>query len=308
MSLHTVLLLLLAVLALLGLLSAPLALAAGAALSLALGNPAVARSSRVAKLLLQLSVVGLGFGVALAEVWNTGRAGLLVTLGTIAATLAAGWALGAALRVPPRTSALVSFGTAICGGSAIAAMAPVLKADDDEVGVSLATVFLLNAVGLFVFPPIGRWLELSQAEFGYWAALAIHDTSSVVAAGAVYGPAALGIATTVKLARAVWIAPITLIAARLTRGGGRAAVPWFILGFVAAAAVRAWLPEQEPIWNALALAARRLLVVTLLLIGAGMTRAVLFRVGPRPLLQGLALWVLVSVAALVLVTYGTLAF
>ena len=217
MQLSGVVLLALVALALAGLLSAPLALAAGLALGIGLGNPWPGPVSRAGKQLLQAAVVGLGFGIGLAEVWEAGREGILYTIVGIAATLLAGRALGRLLRVPDRTAALVTFGTAICGGSAIAAMAPVLEARDEEIGASLATVFTLNAVALFVFPPLGAMLGLSQEEFGLWAALAIHDTSSVVAAGSVYGATALAVATTVKLARAVWIAPLTLGAAWLTR-------------------------------------------------------------------------------------------
>lgn len=289
-------------LSLLGVLPAPLALAAGIALGVGLGNPWPARSSRTARPLLQASVVGLGFGVPLAEVWEVGRAGVVYTVVGIAATLLAGRMLGRALRVREKTAALITFGTAICGGSAIAAMAPVLGADDEEITVSIAAVFALNALALFLFPPLGHLLGLSEPQFGYWAALAIHDTSSVVAAGAVYGATAVGIATTVKLARAIWIAPITLVAGWLGERTGRAAFPWFILGFLAAAALRTLFPAEEALWAVLVTAARRALVVTLFLIGAGMTRQVLARVGARPLLFAVVLWVLVSVASLALVT------
>lgn len=301
MPLSGALLLALAALALAGVLSAPLALASGLVVGIALGNPWPGPLSRAGKSLLQASVVGLGFGVSLGEVWEAGRAGVVYTIVGIAATLLVGRALGRLLRVPERTAALVTFGTAICGGSAIAAMAPVLEARDEEIGASLATVFTLNAVALFLFPPLGGALGLSQEEFGLWAALAIHDTSSVVAAGSVYGATALAVATTVKLARAVWIAPITLGAAWLTRTRGRVTVPWFILGFLAAAALRALAPAQEPLWRLGATGAKRLLVVTLVLIGAGMTREVLARVGARPLVLGVVLWVLVASGTLLLV-------
>ena len=239
MRLNAALVAVLVALALFGWLSAPLGLAAGLALGLGLGNPWPGSLSRISKYLLQAAVVGLGFGVTLGEVWEAGRDGVIFTVVGISATLLAGRALGRLLRVPDRTAALVTFGTAICGGSAIAAMAPVLDARDEEIGASLATVFSLNAVALFVFPPLGHLFGLTQEQFGFWAALAIHDTSSVVAAGSVYGATALGIATTVKLARAVWIAPITFGAAWFRRRQGPVAIPWFILGFLLAAALRA---------------------------------------------------------------------
>lgn len=293
-------------LALAGVLTASVALAVGLAIGLTAGNPWPAASSRVAKQLLQVAVIGLGFGVSLIDVWEAGRTGILVSIIGIGATLLLGRALGRVLEVPENTSVLITFGTAICGGSAIAAMAPVLNADDEEIGAALATVFTLNAVALFAFPPLGALMRLSEEQFGYWAALAIHDTSSVVAAGSVYGTTALAIATTVKLARAAWIAPITLAAAWVRKAKGRVRVPWFILGFIFAAAVRASLPELEELWLFGAAAAKRLLVVTLLLIGTGMTRAVLSRVGFRPLVHGIVLWVVVAVGTLLLVTSGML--
>lgn len=294
------------VLSLAGVISAPVALAVGIAIGVGPGNPWPRETARFGKWLLQAAVVGLGFGVSLATVWEVGRSGLFVTLAGIGATLAAGAALGAALRVSRGTTTLVSFGTAICGGSAIAAMAPAIGADDDEIAVSLATVFSLNAVALFAFPPLGRALGLTQEQFGYWAALAIHDTSSVVAAGSVYGAVALGVATTVKLARAAWIAPFALAASYLGRGGGRVVFPWFIVGFIAAAALSSALPSHAGAWEALAAGARRLLVLTLLLIGAGVSRAVLRKVGSRPLVLGFALWALVSAGSLLAVTAGLL--
>ncbi len=301
MQLSGVAVLALVTLALLGLLSAPLALAGGLLVGLTLGTPWPGTGSKAGKYLLQAAVVGLGFGISLDEVWEVGREGIVYSVVGIAVTLLVGRALGRLLGVPDRTAALVTFGTAICGGSAIAAMAPVLEADDEEIGASLATVFSLNAVALFVFPPLGALFRLSQEQFGLWAALAIHDTSSVVAAGSVYGATALAVATTVKLARALWIAPITLGAAWFRRRGGPVMVPWFILGFLAAAGLRALAPGQEALWSLGAAAARHLLVVTLVLIGAGTTRTVLGRVGARPLVLGLVLWILVSAGTLLLI-------
>ena len=273
------------------------ALAAGILFSLAAGgSPWPRRTAVASRWLLQLSVVGLGFGVGLAEVWQAGREAVIYTPVGILLTLALGTALGRLLRAPPTTSLLVSFGTAICGGSAIAAMAPVLKAEDEETAVSLATVFSLNAAALLLFPPLGHLLGLSQRQFGLWAALAIHDTSSVVGASAAFGTAALAVGTTVKLARAVWISPAVLLAAWLKKSEGRAPFPYFIAGFIAAAVLRWRLPAAEPLWSGIAQVARQGLVVTLFLVGTGLTRAVLRRVGFRPLALGVLLWVVVSVA------------
>jgi uncharacterized integral membrane protein (TIGR00698 family) len=289
------------VVALAGLVSAPLALALGMAVGLLLGNPWSVQTGRASRLLLQTAVVGLGFGLGLRELASTGATGLLLTAVVVAAVLASGLALGRLLRVPGNASRLVAVGTAICGGSAIAAIAPLLRARDEEVGAALATVFLLNAAGLFLFPHAGAWLGLEPVEFGYWAALAIHDTSSVVAAGAVYGGGALAVATTVKLTRTAWLVPLVLLVSARAGTEGRARLPWFIFGFVAAAVLRAAVPAAEPLWNGVAAAARHLLVPTLFLIGTGMTRQLLLRLGARPLLHGVALWLLAAAGSLALV-------
>ncbi len=289
-----------AIIAVLGLVSPAVSLAAGIAVGLTLGNPWVAVTARASRLLLQVAVVGLGFGLALGEVWEIGRTGLLLTLVVVAAALAAGIALGRLLRVPPNTSRLVAVGTAICGGSAIAALAPILRAEDDEVAAALAAVFTLNAAGLFLFPKFGEILDLPPVVFGYWAALAIHDTSSVVAAGSLYGGGALAVATTVKLTRAAWLAPLALLWASRSGGGQGARIPWFIAGFVAAALIRTLVPHLAEFWTALAAAARHLLVLVLFLIGSGMTRSLLRAMGPRPLIQALLLWVLVAAGALII--------
>lgn len=274
------------------------ALVGGVTLSLTAGNPWPAKSAVASKKLLQLSVVGLGFGVSIGEVIRTGRSSLLYTVVGIGCTLALGHALGRLFRTGANTSALISFGTAICGGSAIAAMAPVLKAKDEETAVALATVFTLNSAALILFPPIGHMLDLNQHLFGTWAGLAIHDTSSVVGAASAYGAQALATGTTVKLTRAIWITPVVIGTALVMKAGQRATVPLFIVGFVAAATVRTLLPQYLPVWNGMAAIARQCLVVTLFLIGAGLTREVLLQVGLRPLLQGITLWLAVSVLTL----------
>ncbi len=282
------------------------ALAGGLVLGLAVGNPWQRLSSRAGKQLLQVSVAGLGFGLGIGQVWEAGRAGVVYTAVGISATLAAGLLLGRFLRVRPKTAALVSFGTAICGGSAIAAVAPVIEAEAGDMAVSLATVFTLNAVALVLFPPLGHALGLTQRQFGLWAALAIHDTSSVVGAGAAYGRQALALATTIKLARAAWIVPVTLALAWVRRSRTRASFPWFILAFLAAAALRTALPDLGGLWAGLFDTARQALVVTLFLVGAAIDRDTFRSVGVRPLAHGVFLWFAVAGTTLFAVVRGAI--
>jgi uncharacterized integral membrane protein (TIGR00698 family) len=276
-----------------------MALIMGLLFSLLLGNPWPQKSSYFSKIILQLSVVGLGFGLGLGEVIRTGKDSILYTVVGIGCTLVLGYLLGRLFKTGKNTSLLISFGTAICGGSAIAAMAPVLKARDDETAVALATVFTLNSVALLLFPLIGHLLKLDQAVFGTWAGLAIHDTSSVVGAAASYGSQALAVGTTVKLTRAIWITPIVIGAALFKKSEQKTRVPLFIIGFILAATIRTLLPQYGLQWDGLAAIAKQCLVVTLFLIGAGLSREVLMQVGVRPLLQGVTLWMLVSGLTLV---------
>jgi uncharacterized integral membrane protein (TIGR00698 family) len=289
-----------------------LALGAGAAFALTLGNPFAARTGRASKWLLQACVVGLGFGMPLAAVVRAGAQGVAYTVAGIALALTLGTLLGRWLRVERRTSFLITAGTSICGGSAIAAVGPAIGAGAEEMSVSLATVFVLNGVALYLFPAVGHLLGLTQAQFAVWAAVAIHDTSSVVGAASAYGAAALQSATVLKLARALWIVPLTLAAAAIARrrdsdaqsdpGEGSAAasgktvkLPWFIGLFAAAALARTLLPAADaPALDLLAHAARAALVLTLFLIGAGLSRATLRAVGARPLVQGALLWIAVA--------------
>lgn len=280
------------------------ALAAGIGFSLLLGNPAPARTARWSRVLLQASVVGLGFGLSLGSIVRVGARSAVYTVVGIALTLAAGALLGRLAGTAGPLSTLISFGTAICGGSAIAAMAPVVRAKSEEIAVSLATVFTLNATALLLFPAVGHILRLDQAAFGLWAGLAIHDTSSVVGAASTFGPQALAVATTVKLTRALWIMPCVLGAALLVRSDEKPKFPLFVAGFVAAAAVRTLLPSLQPLWGVLVAVARQSLVLTLFLIGTGLTRDVLKRVGVRPLAQGILLWLLVSSATLAAIVSG----
>ncbi|GFO53830.1 UPF0324 membrane protein [Geomonas sp. Red276] len=275
-----------------------MALVAGMLFSLLIGNPWGRGSAKLSKVILQLSVVGLGFGLSLGEVVRAGKASVLYTTIGISLTLAIGYLLGKWYKVESNTSALVSFGTAICGGSAIAAMAPVLKAKDHEIAVALATVFLLNSVALLVFPPFGHLVGLSQELFGTWAGLAIHDTSSVVGAAASYGSKALAVGTTVKLSRAIWITPVVIAAGYFKRSSHRATVPLFIVGFIVAATLRTMLPQLHGLFDGASAVSKQALVLTLFLIGTGLSKEVLKKVGMRPLLQGVTLWLLVSAATL----------
>jgi uncharacterized integral membrane protein (TIGR00698 family) len=285
-----------------GWISPPIALATGLAFALVVGNPVPETSHRVSKALLQWSVVGLGFGMNLPAVWAAGRMGFAFTVVTIFGTLLVGILLGRFLKVESVTSLLVSVGTSICGGSAIAAVGAVLEADARAMSVSLCTVFVLNAVALFVFPPLGHALGMSQAQFGLWSAIAIHDTSSVVGAAAKYGEEALNIATSIKLARALWIFPIVLGLAFMKRHRAtRVKLPWFIFAFLAAAGLRTLWPQGEVAYDTIKQIAKLGLTLTLFLIGAGLSREAIRTVGIRPMLQGVLLWIVVSMSGLVAV-------
>lgn len=286
--------------------SPPAALVAGISYALLFGQPAPQRVQRATKSLLQASVVGLGFGMNLRQVLSAGAHGFAYTALGIGFTLLLGRLLGRRLRVAANTSYLVSVGTAICGGSAIAAVGPIVGAAQEEMSVALGTVFLLNSLALLVFPPIGRALGLSQAQFGLWAALAIHDTSSVVGAAVKYGAGALAVGTTVKLARALWIVPVSVATAARRRSGAKIRYPWFILFFALAAGAASALPSLTFAWTSLSAAAKAGLTLTLFLIGTGISRATLAKVGPRPLAQGLALWLVVGTGTLALIRAGVL--
>ena len=291
--------------------SPPIALLCGLVFAFIAHHPYAAQSNKVTRYLLQASVVGLGFGMNLQQVVRAGRSGFLYTALSIAFAMLCGWALGKLLSVAPRHAFLISTGTAICGGSAIAAVGPVANATADEMSVSLATIFILNSIALLIFPPIGAHLHLTQNQFGLWAALAIHDTSSVVGASAKYGAIALAIGTTVKLARALWIVPMTLgtaaVVRRQTHTEGKPVKiqwPWFILFFCLAAVANTYFTRGAPVYHALNYAARLGLDATLFLIGASLSPASLKRVGARPLLHGVILWMIVGTLSLLLIRAG----
>jgi uncharacterized integral membrane protein (TIGR00698 family) len=279
-------------------------LAMGILFSLIFAHPYLSDTRTLSKLLLQISVVGLGFGMKLGEVIRVGRSGFLYTAASITLALLAGWALGRLLAVKRGVSFLISAGTAICGGSAIAALAPISGAGEEEIAVSMGTIFVLNAVALLAFPLVGSALGLTQAQFGLWAALAIHDTSSVVGAAARYGAVALTVGTTVKLARALWIVPVSLATAFTIKSTARIKWPWFIVFFCLAAVFNSYVPQFHAVYPELKRLGVVGLTVTLFLIGTGITRKTLREVGVRPLLQGLVLWAIVSVTSLELIHKG----
>jgi uncharacterized integral membrane protein (TIGR00698 family) len=287
-----------------------LALLMGIAFAVTVGNPYPLTTARTVTPLLQLSVVGLGAGMNLVEVGRAGIHGFFYTVIGISLTITLGLTLGALIRTERDTSLLVTVGTAICGGSAIAAVAPAIRAKHHNVSVALATVFFLNAVALFIFPPLGRYLGLGQVQFGVWSALAIHDTSSVVGAAMQYGTRALEIATTIKLTRALWIVPVTLaVGVFWNRGGDHTNAakikrPWFILGFLAAAALVTWIPLLKPSGRVIFAVAQRSLVLTLFLIGSELSREALVSVGRKPLIQGLLLWLAMGSGTLAAILLG----
>ena len=287
-----------------GLFSPAIALLGGLIFGLTLAHPFYAKSRDITKSLLQGSVVALGFGMNLREVLRAGQSGFVYTAVSITVALFLGLALGHLVQVPERQSFLISAGTAICGGSAIAAVGPIAGASEEEMAVSLGTMFILNSVALFLFPPIGFALHMSESQFGLWSALAIHDTSSVVGATAKYGPTALAIGTTIKLARALWIVPLAMATAIVFKSKARIQWPWFILFFCIAALLKTLLPQLHSVFGALNHMGKLGLTVTLFLIGASLNRETLRKVGIRPLLQGLTLWIIVGAGTLAVILFN----
>jgi uncharacterized integral membrane protein (TIGR00698 family) len=284
-----------------GLISPPIALLGGLIYGFALTHPFHVESKRLSKFLLQASVVGLGFGMNLHQILHAGRSGFLYTAASITMAMLLGLGLGYFIHVAKKPAFLISAGTAICGGSAIAAVGPIADANEEEMAVSLGTVFILNSVALFAFPLLGYFFHMSQEQFGLWSALAIHDTSSVVGASAKYGPTALTIATTVKLARALWIVPLSFVTALTLKSKAKIQWPWFILLFCLAALLNTVLPALHPAFDTLNHLGKVGLTVTLFLIGTGLNKETLQHVGLRPLLQGVALWIIVGASTLALI-------
>jgi uncharacterized integral membrane protein (TIGR00698 family) len=291
-----------------GFLSPPVALLVGLIFGLTFAHPYPADSGELAKFLLKASVVALGFGMNLHEVLRAGRSGFLYTAGSITFAMIVGLLLGKLFKVEKTAAFLITAGTAICGGSAIAAVAPIVQATDEEIAVSMGTVFILNSVALFLFPPIGWALHLSQEQFGLWSALAIHDTSSVVGATARYGAVALVVGTTIKLARALWIVPLAIGTAAAKKSKGQIQWPWFILFFCLAAVVNTYFPSLSGFNASLSTLGRLGLTATLYLIGTGLSRATIKEVGIRPFLQGVVLWIIVGSLSLTLILKGIISF
>ncbi len=300
-----------------GLVSPPVALLGGIAFGFSVEHPYRKEASSLAKLLLQISVVLLGFGLNLQQVIHVGKSGFIYTAISISSAVVLGLLLGKFLQVGGKASYLITLGTAICGGSAIAALAPITDANEEEISVSMGTVFLLNSVALLLFPAVGWWLHLSQNQFGLWAALAIHDTSSVVGAAAKYGPQALAIGTTVKLARALWIVPVSLVTATYMKSAAqrdgrpgqqaKVKVPWFIFLFLGASVISTYVPRFMHTYLDLNNLGKAGLTATLFLIGTSLSRKTLQAVGIRPFLQGVILWVIVGTVSLVAINAGWIA-
>ena len=279
----------------------PVALFLGLVFALLCGQAYPKFNKKVSKKLLQYSVVGLGFGMNLHASLASGKEGMMFTIISVIGTMLIGMFIGRKmLKVSRDTSYLISSGTAICGGSAIAAVGPVIKAKDSDMSVALATILVLNAIALFIFPVLGEWLGLTQQEFGTWAAIAIHDTSSVVGAGAAYGEEALQVATTIKLTRALWIIPLALVTSFIFKSKDqKISIPWFILWFIVAILINTYLLNSVPeVGKAISGLARKGLIITMFFIGASLSTDVLKSVGVKPLLQGVLLWLVISIGSL----------
>lgn len=284
----------------------PVSLFTGLAFALLCGQAYPKFNKTVSKKLLQYSVVGLGFGMNLYASLASSKEGMMLTIVSVVGTMIIGMFIGhKLLKVNRDTAYLISSGTAICGGSAIAAVGPVIKAKDSDMSVALATIFILNAIALFVFPVLGEWIGLSQQEFGTWAAIAIHDTSSVVGAGAAYGEEALEVATTIKLTRALWIIPLALVTSVLFKGDSKKiTIPWFIIWFIVAILLNTFVLDGVPaVGKIISGLARKGLIITMFFIGASLSTDVIRSVGVKPLVQGVLLWIVISVGSLAYILF-----
>lgn len=279
--------------------NAPIALLAGLIFAFCLKNPCPKFNKKTSKYLLQVAVVCLGFNMNLQESLQSGSEGMMFTVVSVVGVMILGILIGYWFNLNRKTAYLISSGTAICGGSAIAAVGPVLKANENEMAVSLGVIFILNAIALFIFPPIGHMLDMSQQQFGTWAAIAIHDTSSVVGAGEQYGEVALQMATLIKLTRALWIIPLALVTMFIFREkGSKVSIPWFIFIFILAMIVNTYVKLPEWFVTAMVWIARRGMVVTLFMIGASLSLATVRQVGIKPLLLAISLWIIISLTSL----------
>ena len=300
--------------------SAPVALFLGLVFAFIFGIPYPKFNKKLSKYLLQASVVGLGFGMNIEKSLQSGAEGMIFTVASVIIVMTAGVFLGRLLRINDKTSYLISSGTAICGGSAIAAVGPVLKADQNEMAVSLGVIFILNAIALFIFPPMGHALGMTQHQFGTWAAIAIHDTSSVVGAGAafdqMYFPgsnAACDLATLIKCTRALWIIPLAFFTMWFFRkdsgnaegGKSKVSIPWFILFFVAAMIFNTYVGTDSlrPVYDGLVVVAKQCLIAVLFAIGAGLSIKVIKQVGVKPLVQAILLWIIIGAGSLAAILY-----
>lgn len=282
----------------------PLALLMGFILAQTTGHPYLHLNSKATGWLLKICVVGLGFGMNLHHAIEAGKEGLVFTVFSITITLVLGWLVGKWFKVDNKTSFLISSGTAICGGSAIAAVSSIVKADDKQMSVSLGTVFILNSIALLIFPAIGWWLHLTQHQFGLWCAIAIHDTSSVVGAAAKFGQEALQIATTVKLERALWIIPLSFGTALFVKGDNKKIkIPYFIGLFVVAMCISTYTPQFTELYSGITFIAKKGLTITLLFIGAGLSLKTIKSVGIAPLIQGVVLWIFISILSIVSILF-----
>lgn len=284
--------------------TAPVALFVGLLFAFIFPMPFPKFNKKGSKYLLQASVVGLGFGMSVTEALKSGGQGMMFTIVSVVGVMVLGVMIGYWMHLNRKTSYLISAGTAICGGSAIAAVGPVLRANDEEMAVSLGVIFILNAVALFIFPPMGHYFEMSDAQFGTWAAIAIHDTSSVVGAGDAFSPAACEIATVIKCTRALWIIPLAFVTMFLFRdkNSAKISIPWFILLFVLAMIVNTYLGLPKELSTTIVYVAKKLLVVTLFFIGASLSLATVKKVGVRPLLLAVLLWIVIGVVSFFVVT------
>lgn len=280
----------------------PFALLIGIILAQTVEHPFLKISKKITHLLLQISVVGLGFGMNAIQAVEAGKQGLVFTVFSIVSTLLLGLFIGKQLNVERNTSYLISTGTAVCGGSAIAAISSIIRSNDKQISTALGTIFILNSLALFLFPVIGKIIHLSQNQFGVWAAIAIHDTSSVVGAASKYGEEALQIATTIKLERALWIIPLSILTVLIYKSESRKIkIPYFIILFVVAMLINTFLPAIHPVANFIVTLSKTGLKITLFLIGSGLSKQLIVSVGIRPLIHGILLWIFISVLSLIVI-------